>query len=167
MGLIGSLDRTPDALTAWDTSESVGNNATASSSAFDLGPSTASNNDRNPHGELCQARFSFTTCSTTVGDMVVVSVQGSNSSDFSTDVFNLGSLAVGATTIVTTNLGITQTTARGRGEYLLPFYNIGLIGDTSGTSTAQSQQACRYVRIQTKTIGASSACVFSVRIEKL
>lgn len=163
MGLIGSLDSTPDTANVWDSSESVGNATTAASTAFDLGPSTATNLDRNPHGELLMARFTFTTCSVAVGDMVIVNVQGSNTSGFSGDVYNLGSLAVGAAVITNTTIGVTQTQDRGRGMYVLPFYNIGIHGDDA----AQQQQACRYVRIQTKTIGATSACVFSVRIEKL
>lgn len=163
MGLIGSLDRTPDTATVWDSSESVGNATTAASSVFDIGPSTATDLNRNPHGELLQARFTFTTCSVAIGDFVMVHVQGCNKADFSTDVYNLGTLAVGAAAITNTTIGVLQTQNRGRGAYVLPFYNIGIHGDDAD----QQQQACRYVRIQTKTTGTTSACVFSVRIEKL
>jgi hypothetical protein len=163
MGLIGSLDRTLDAATVWDSSESVSNATTGASSAFEVGPSSGSNLDGAKHGELFQARFTFTTCSTVLGDMVVVSVQGSNVADFSGDVYNLGSLAVGAAVITNTNLGVVSTQDRGVGAYVLPFYNVGLYTSAAG----QQQQACRYVRVQTKTIGGSSACVFSVRIEKI
>jgi hypothetical protein len=58
---------------------------------------------------------------------------------------------------------VVSTQDRGVGAYVLPFYNVGLYTSAAG----QQQQACRYVRVQTKTIGGSSACVFSVRIEKI
>lgn len=170
MGLIGTLDRTPDASLVWDSAESVGNNATLNSTVFDLGPSYAVDLDQMKGGELLQARFKFTTCSTTIGDMVVVNVQGCNVADFSTGsptLFNLGTLVVGAPAIITTNIGVSASNGRGRGEYVLPFYNIGIDGDADAASPTNKQQVCRYVRIQTKTIGASSACAFSVRIEKL
>jgi hypothetical protein len=163
MGLIGSLDRTLDAATVWDSSESVTNNSTGASSAFEVGPSSGATLNGAKHGELFQARFTFTTCSVATGDMVVVSVQGSNIADFSEDVYNLGSLAVGAAVITNTNIGVVSTQNRGVGDYVLPFYNIGLYTTAAG----QQQQACRFVRIQTKTIGTTSACVFSVRIEKI
>jgi hypothetical protein len=164
MGLIGSLDRTLDAATVWDSSESVTNNSTGASSAFEVGPSSGANLDGAKHGELFQARFTFTTCSVATNDMVVLNVQGSNVADFSEDVYNLGSLAVGAAVITNTNIGVVSTQNRGVGVYVLPFYNIGLF---TTTLTGQQQQACRFVRIQTKTIGATSACAFSVRIEKI
>ena len=110
-----------------------------------------------------QARLTFTTCSVADTDYVIVNVQGSNSPTFSGDVYNLGTLVVGDAALTASNIGITQTQDRGRGAYVLPFYNIGIHGDDA----AQQQQACRYVRIQTKTVGATSACVFAVRIEKL
>jgi len=163
MGLIGSLDRTLDAATVWDSSESVTNNSTGASSAFEVGPSSGANLDGAKHGELFQARFTFTTCSVAANDMVIVNVQGSNVDTFSGDVYNLGTLAVGAAVITNTNLGVVSTQNRGVGEYVLPFYNIGLCTTAAG----QQQQACRFVRIQTKTSGASSACAFSVRIEKI
>lgn len=170
MGLIGTLDRTHDALTVLDASESVGNNATQNSSVFDLGPSYAANLDQMKGGELLQARFKFTTCSTAAGDMVIVSIQGCNVADFSTGsptLFNLGTLIVGAEAVIQSNIGVTASNGRGRGEYVLPFYNIGLDGDADAASPTNKQQVCRYIRIQTKTIGATSACVFSARIEKL
>ena len=164
MGLIGSLDSTLDAALVWDATESVGNGTTGASSAFEVGPSTGANNDGAKHGELLQARFTFTTCSVAAGDVVCVSVQGSNSSDFSGDVYNLGTIAVGDALDTNTRVGVVSTQNRGVGTYVLPFYNIGIFTTVSG---GLQQQACRYVRIQTKTHGATSACVFSVRIEKL
>lgn len=161
MGLIGSFDRTHDTLTVWDSSESVGNATTQNSDVFDLG----ANYTGSKFAELCQARFRFTTCSMAVGDCVIVNIQGANASDFSGTVYNLGTLAVGAPAIITTTLGVTASNGRGRGEYVLPFYTAGIDGDQ--VAEAGNQQSCRYIRIQTKTIGATSACVFSVRIEKL
>jgi hypothetical protein len=170
MGLIGTLDTTPDASLVWDSSEVVSNNATKDSSVFDLGQSYLSNLDQRKGGELFCARFSFTTCSTATGDMVIVNVQGCNVADFSTgspNLYNLGTLVVGAGAIIQTNIGVGNSNGRGRGDYVLPFYNIGLDGDALAASPTNTQQACRYVRIQTKTIGATSACEFSVRIQKL
>lgn len=168
MGLIGTLDTTPDALLVWDASEILTNNATKDSSVFDLGQTYVGNLDQQKGGDLYCARFSFTTCSTAVGDMVIVNVQGCNVADFSSGaLYNLGTLVVGAGAIIQTNIGVGNTSGRGRGEYLLPFFNIGLDGDALAVPPTNAQQVCRFVRIQTKTIGAGSACEFSVRIQKL
>jgi len=166
MGLIGTLDATPDALSVWDATETVTAASTQASAIIDLGPAWAQSGMGS--GELLCARFSFSTLSTTANDMVIVNVQGGNDATFATgDVYNLGTLAVGAVTITNTNIGVSQTVDRGRGDYLLPFYNVGIQGDVSASPSTQKMQACRYVRIQTKTIGASSGCTFSVRIQKL
>lgn len=166
MGLIGSLDSTPDALSVWDATETVGANATKASDIIDLGPAWAQAGQAS--GELLCARFSFTAVSTAPGDMAIVNVQGGNDAAFSGgDVYNLGTLAVGAAAIINTNIGVAQTVERSRGEYVLPFFNVGIQGDFAASPSTQKMQACRYVRIQTKTIGGTSGVTFSLRIEKL
>lgn len=167
MGLIGTLDSTPDTLAVWDAAETVASATAQAGAIIDLGPSYAQTGSAS--GELLRARFNFTTVSLTAGDMVLVSVQGGNNATFASgDVYNLGTLAIGAKDIIATNIGVNQTVDRGRGEYLLPFYNVGIEGDAGASPSTQKFQACRYLRVQAKTIGgAGSGTVYTVRIEKI
>ena len=177
MGLIASLDRTPDALAVWDASETLAANATANSSAYDIGPDLArltgeSDADYRTrlqaymkgrqNGELLQLRLNVTACDiATATSIAFVSVQGSNTDNFSGDVWNLGTIVLGNLTQTATTVGVTGTASRGIGEYVLPFYSAAM---DSGTIPYQQ---VRYVRLQSKTTGASSSLTFSARIEKL
>lgn len=180
MGLIASLDRTPDASAVWDTTETLGAAATSNSSVYDLGPKIAQNVDETDadyatrvqtymqgrqNGELLQLRLVVTTCDTaTATSLALVSVQGANKADFSGTVWNLGTIVLGHTTQIASSIGVTSTASRGTGEYVLPFYSQGI---DSGSATYLPGQQVRYVRLQSKTVGASSSLVFSARIEKL
>lgn len=177
MGLIASLDRTPDAAAAWGTTQTLGANATANSSAYDIGPDLARRAGEadaayrtrveeymqgRQNGELLQLRLNVTTCDVaTATSIAFVSVQGSNKDDFSGNVWNLGTIVLGHLTQIASTVGVTATASRGTGEYVLPFYSAAM---DSGTIPYQQ---VRYVRLQSKTSGASSSLVFSARIEKL
>lgn len=177
MGLIASLDRTPDALAVWDASETLAANATANSSAYDIGPDLArfageSDADYRTrlvtymqgrqNGELLQLRLNVTACEVaTATSIAFVSVQGSNRDDFGGSVWNLGTIVLGNSTQVGTTVGVTGTSARGIGEYVLPFYSAAM-----DAGTVPNQQV-RYIRLQSKTSGPSSSLTFSARIEKI
>lgn len=177
MGLIASLDRTPDAATVWDASQTLAANATANSSAYDIGPDLAryvgeadagyrtrvqAYMKGRQNGELLQLRLNVTACEiATATSIAFVSVQGSNTDDFSGDVWNLGTIVLGHLTQIASTVGVTATASRGIGEYVLPFYSAAM---DSGTVPYQQ---VRYVRLQSKTSGASSSLTFSARIEKL
>lgn len=177
MGLIGTLDRTPDAAAVWDASETLGANATANSSAYDLGPNLArfdGESDANyrtrlvdymqgrQQGELLQLRLSVSACDTaTATSIAFVSVQGSNRDDFGGTVWNLGTIVLGHLTQIASTVGVTATASRGIGEYVLPFYSAAM------DAGSVPYQQVRYIRLQSKTSGLSSSLTFSARIEKL
>lgn len=177
MGLIASLDRTPDAAAVWDASETLGANATANSSGYDIGPDLARLTGEadadyrtrvqaymkgRQNGELLQLRLNVTACEVaTATSIAFVSVQGSNTDNFSGDVWNLGTIVLGHLTQIASTVGVTATSSRGIGEYVLPFYSAAM-----DAGTVPYQQV-RYVRLQSKTSGASSSLTFSARIEKL
>lgn len=177
MGLIGTLDRTHDTANVWDAAETLGANATSNSSVYDIGPDLARltgeadaayrtrvegymKNRQN--GEMLQLFLNVTTCDVaTATSIAFVSVQGSNTDNFSGDVWNLGTIVLGHLTQIASTVGVTATASRGTGEYVLPFYSAAM---DSGTVPYQQ---VRYVRLQSKTSGASSSLVFSARIEKI
>lgn len=177
MGLIASLDRTHDAAAVWDAAETLAANATANSSVYDIGPDLArltgeTDGDYRTrlqaymkgrqNGELLQLRLTVTACDiATATSIAFVSVQGSNTDNFSGDVWNLGTIVLGHLTQIASTVGVTGTASRGVGEYVLPFYSAAM-----DSGTIPNQQV-RYVRLQSKTSGASSSLTFSARIEKL
>lgn len=176
MGLIASLDRTPDAAAVWDASETLAANATANSSAYDIGPDLARLTGETDadyrtrlvaymqgrqNGELLQLRLNVTACDVAAGSIAFVSVQGSNRDDFGGTVWNLGTIVLGDTAQVGTTVGVTGTADRGIGEYVLPFYSAAM------DAGSIPYQQVRYIRLQSKTTGATSSLTFSARIEKL
>lgn len=176
MGLIASLDRTHDAAAVWDASETLGANATANSSVYDLGPNLARFDGEadadyrtrlvaymqgRQQGELLQLRLSVSACDVAASSIAFVSVQGSNRDDFGGTVWNLGTIVLGDTAQVASTVGVTGTADRGIGEYVLPFYSAAM------DAGSVPYQQVRYIRLQSKTSGATSSLTFSARIEKL
>lgn len=176
MGLIASLDRTHDAAAVWDASETLAANATANSSVYDIGPDLArfageadadyrtrlvAYMQGRQSAELLQLRLIVTACDVAASSIAFVSVQGSNRDDFGGSVWNLGTIVLGNAAQATSTVGITSTAARGVGEYVLPFYSVA-----QDAGSVPFQQV-RYLRLQSKTTGATSALTFSARIEKL
>lgn len=186
---ISSTDYTYDTANTWDATESLAANATSNSLVLDIGPQIPRLNAEETDGnyrtrvvgllqgiqkaELLQLRAIVTTCETaTATSIAYINIQGSNTDDFSGNVYNIATLVLGHTTAIAGAVGVTGTSSRGVGEYVLPFYaqaqcETGINAAGAAISGAVPSLACRYLRIQSKTVGASSSLAFSARIEKI
>lgn len=152
MGLKNVLDGTADGALVLDASEILGANATSSSTGFDLGSTEPAR---------FRVRIVVVSAETaTATSAYIINVQGATSSDFLTNACSLGgSLILGNATAVTSNFFVQCSNARGAGEYVIDCTNQGL-------DLTLGQYGCRYIRLQTKSIGASAALVFAASIER-
>jgi hypothetical protein len=118
--------------------------------------------DTNTNGPwMGKFRMAIVADAATPGSVLVVTVQGSNTSDFSGDKHTLANLIIGNNsgtgTIVLT--GATDSLPRGTNDYVLWTTNQAQVGDRLlGTD---KQISCRYLRIVGNVIGSAGTSIIT------
>lgn len=158
MGYSSNLDTTPDqALGSW-----VFTNMTANATAAGGFPAATTNilNIGNVPTDF-SVFASVYGASTASTDYTVVSVMGSTVSDFSSDVYVLGHIVLGDSTLIGSTFGAAPSVDRGPGHYTVRCHNVATTGLDSTNAVA-----CQYIRLAAKTVGATSSLngVFTISI---
>jgi hypothetical protein len=150
MALPGDFDGTQDASLFITGLHTVGAATTGNSSAsasFNLGDAPCD----------FTVQLIVSSVSTATGDCAILTIQGSTTSDFSAGNHILGVTAFGATAIINTQIGAGISAVRGTGSYAIRCSNVAF-NDTA------SPVNCPYVRIQVKTVGATSGITYAARL---
>lgn len=141
MGFPSDLDTTHDTALGIMVIASQAANNTTSTGIVDLSPVATD-------FTLYSSVYGIGTAAT---DYTVVSIMGSTTGDFSSGVYVLGHLILGDGALIGTTFGAAPSADRGFGHYAIRLNNSVPNGLESSNPIV-----CRYIRVTSKTVGASS-----------